>query len=529
MRLKTLTCILLGLSFVLSCGSTKDGPEKTAEPRNETGTVEVEDREGFSVKGVVLAGGEPVAGAMVSDGVNVTQTDFDGKYWLRSTTGEDLVWLSVPSGYEVSVNNGWAPQFWHRLDQTKLASGEVQRFDFSLKAVNQDRFSLCVFTDVHIRGRNELSGVSTVNGERDSVQFRRFFLPKVQAWSREHAGVPHYALVLGDMIQDYAVTDYKTGLPEYRACLRGLDFPVFHIPGNHDYTKETFTQNTWEDDEARGAKQYYIDNLGPTYYSFSIGKVHFVMLDGTRVEGGALNSYKNLVSPRQMAWLAKDLAHVSKDMHLVICCHQPFYLWKGGTGSTSGCVTNRADIISVAAGFGEVTILSGHTHYGDIANLNVNGVKVNQYTHPAVCGPFWLHHVNYDGSPNGFTSYEFNGTSYTRRQCTMDDDYDYRAILYTDYTDTDGTKQIIINVPSFEDGWTLKVLENNVQVGQPVRTQMKDPGYDAIYTSKKFPSNTYTRESSHIWKYTPVNKDALFKMVVTTPENEEITLEGRIQ
>ena len=222
MRLKTLTCILLGLSFVLSCGSTKDGPEKKAEPENGTAAVEVEDREGFSVKGVVLAGGEPVAGAMVSDGVNVTQTDFDGKYWLRSTSGEDVVWLSVPSGYEVSVSNGWAPQFWSRIDQKKLEAGEVQRFDFSLKAVNQDRFSLCVFTDVHIRGRNELSGVSTVNGERDSVQFRRFFLPKVQAWSREHAGVPHYALVLGDMILDYAVTDDKTGLPEYRMLLGPL-------------------------------------------------------------------------------------------------------------------------------------------------------------------------------------------------------------------------------------------------------------------------------------------------------------------
>ena len=209
MRAKTLTCILLGLSFVLSCGSTKDGPGKTVEPANGTGTVEVEDREGFSVKGVVLADGAPVAGAMVSDGVNVTQTDFDGKYWLRSTSGEDVVWLSVPSGYEVTVANGWTPQFWRRIDQKKLAAGEVQRFDFSLKAVNQERFALCVFTDTHIRGRKELSGVATVGGMVDSTQFRTYFLPKVQNWDKDHAGVPHYGLVLGDMIQDYAVKTFK--------------------------------------------------------------------------------------------------------------------------------------------------------------------------------------------------------------------------------------------------------------------------------------------------------------------------------
>lgn len=510
------------LLSALSCGA-EGTPDSGGD---QTVDMTVEDRAGFGVKGMVLAEGKPLAGVVVSDGINVTQTDFDGKYWLRSTADEATVWVSVPSGYEVPVEGDWSPRFWYPLDKGKTEAGEVQRFDFALRAVPQEKFSLCVFADTHIRGRNSLGSVSC---EMDSVQFRKYFVPKVQGWHEENAGVPHYGIVLGDMIQDYATVQYKTGLPEYKKCLRDLRFPIFHIPGNHDYRHEDLTGRAWEDEEARGAKQYYIDHLGPTYYSFNIGKVHFVMLDGTRIHGTAGSSAtENRVTSAQLSWLRKDLTHVSKEMHLVICCHQPLYTYSSTDNVAAGCIENRDELISLCDGFRRISILSGHIHYGDIANLEHSGVRIDQYTHPAVCGPFWLAHVNYDGSPNGFTSYVFSGTEFTRRQCSLDDAYDYRAILYTDYEDAQGNRKLVINVPAFEKGWTLTVLEDGKEVAQPVRTRMKDPGYEAMYVSRSFPSNTYTRTNSHTWLYTPVRPAALFKMIVTTSGGESFSLEGRM-
>lgn len=44
----------------------------------------IPDKDGMTIKGVVYCGDEPVQGAQVSDGVNVTLTDENGWYYLAS-------------------------------------------------------------------------------------------------------------------------------------------------------------------------------------------------------------------------------------------------------------------------------------------------------------------------------------------------------------------------------------------------------------------------------------------------------------
>ena len=102
----------------------------------------VPDMAGYTVKGQVYADYRPLEGVVISDGRNVTKTDKNGMYWLPSSyqDGDRTVWISIPSGYMVNTRNGWEPRFWHALDTKKLQSGIVQRHDFVLKSVNQDRF-----------------------------------------------------------------------------------------------------------------------------------------------------------------------------------------------------------------------------------------------------------------------------------------------------------------------------------------------------------------------------------------------------
>lgn len=518
---KTLTGIMLMLllSSGWACTRSEDKPGgSSGGGGGDTPSTDVPDRDGCLVKGMVFGDGKPLPGVVVSDGRNVTATDSQGKYWLETTSGEDFVWVSVPSGYEVPVKNGWEPQFYRELDLTKLDRHEVQRFDFQLTSRPNDDFELMVFTDTHVRGVKPDQGPNTLI---DSLLFLRNFIPTVKVWSQQNAASPRYGIVLGDMIQDWAVPTHG-GLPEYKRALKGLDFPIFHIPGNHDYNGE-YELVVQTDIEARPAKAYYRRWLGPTYYSLNIGKVHFVMLDGTQILGGGINQYKEHVTPRQIAWMQQDLAEVGPDMTLVICCHESLYRYDSKLGS---CINNTAEVMSLTDAFPEVTILSGHWHVSDICHKTRGTQKIAQYIHTGVCGAFWRGPVCPDGAGSGYTSYSFRGKTFTRFQKAYDSTYDKQAIFYDTETDaTSGKRILLVNVPAFEDGWTLKITENGVVKAQAVRQLDYDPGYiNNFYTKYNYPQSTMTyQKTSHMFRYEPVSETATFVMTVTTPEGRFYT------
>ena len=65
---------------------------------------ELEKKAGMTVYGrVVDYDGNPVPEVSVSDGVRVTHTDAEGRYWLASAKKYGYVFISVPSGYKLSL------------------------------------------------------------------------------------------------------------------------------------------------------------------------------------------------------------------------------------------------------------------------------------------------------------------------------------------------------------------------------------------------------------------------------------------
>ena len=76
--------------------------------------------------------------------------------------------------------------------------------------------------------------------------------------------------------------------------------PYFQVMGNHDYDMK-FT----DDFEAAGAFRRII---GPTYYSFNLGDVHYVVLDNMYyINKNEDRSHDTYVDDEQLAWLKKDL------------------------------------------------------------------------------------------------------------------------------------------------------------------------------------------------------------------------------
>lgn len=519
--MKRVLFIIFTLMLTLACV-----PEEKPSDSVSAGLTAVADKDGYSIKGVVSCSGIPLEGVMVSDGVHCAVTDLNGHYWLPTTIDQDLVWISMPSGYEVAVQNGWQPMFWHVLDYSKIQNGQVQQFDFELAKVNNDTFGLMVMTDVHIRGRHESIGNQTI----DSLQFLSNVRPCMDNWA---SGGNNYAIVLGDMVQDSYVVKHNTGLPQYKSLLKDLGMMVFHVPGNHEYEKGTFDAVP-EYPENREVKKYYRHHMGPSYYSFNLGKVHFVVLDGTIITGLKTSAKEDRISPRQLEWLRGDLSRAFDPMRedvpqkLVICCHQPFFSYTEKLNGVDGCVSNRNDVIKVLSdcNIKEAMILSGHVHYSEIVNeLSVNSVKINQYTHPSVCGAFWIQDYNWDDTPNGWTEYSFAGASYSRSQHAFNKELDTQVIVNTDYTNADGKKCLVINVPAYEKGWSVKVQKGLGEVSELSQQKMLAPKYRQFYTENvdayNGNHNISQREAWHHFVYPVIDHGAEYKVVVTEPDGTE--------
>jgi len=80
---------------------------------NELGSKDpfsIPDKEGCNVKGTVFDDyGTPLEGIVVSDGLQTTQTDRNGHFWLSSDLSKRrFVTVTVPSGYEIESKEGLA-------------------------------------------------------------------------------------------------------------------------------------------------------------------------------------------------------------------------------------------------------------------------------------------------------------------------------------------------------------------------------------------------------------------------------------
>ena len=69
--------------------------------------------------------GSPVVGVAVSDGVTIAQTDANGAYELPYRDNAEFVFVSVPSGYDIPLDEGGSPLIYKRVN-------EAGTYDFTL-------------------------------------------------------------------------------------------------------------------------------------------------------------------------------------------------------------------------------------------------------------------------------------------------------------------------------------------------------------------------------------------------------------
>ena len=355
-------------------------------------TVSIPDQEGATIKGRVAAKGRGVPDVVVSDGVEVTSTDQNGVYYLASKKKYGYVFISIPSNYEVSTV-GNLPQFFKYLIADNK---EVEVVNFELKPVNNDNHSMVVMTDFHLADRTD-----------DLVQYQRFVSDVNNSIATLRGqGKKVYGLTLGDLSWDNYWYSRSFALPEYIIQMNKLNTTVFNTIGNHD--NDPYMEGDWDSGAA------YRKYIGPTYYSFNIGKIHYVVLDNvdyinTGGEQGKIGSrnYKAKILDEQMEWLRKDLATVKdKSTPIVLAMHVQLNNAPKTDQSASLRLENGEELLQILFPFEKVQILTGHTH----VNYKVeNTPNLMEHNIGAVCATWWWtgkngytgNHIAQDGSPGG--------------------------------------------------------------------------------------------------------------------------------
>lgn len=482
---------------------------------------------------VASADGKPLAGVIVSDGVRVTQTDTEGMYALDSDKELGYVFISIPSGYITAADACAIPQFFAR---TAKPAGQSEQHDFTLTPVDNTRHTVIAATDHHLADRESL----------DVTQFTAEggFIDDVKAVAAATAS-PVYSICMGDMSWDEYWHKRNFMLPEFRRLYERYTFPcpVFNAMGNHD--NDPYCAS----DEAASAA--FRREIGPTYYSFNLGQLHYVVLDNivyvnTGGREGAIGKldYEVRIDDRQLAWLRADLATVAdKSAPLIMVMHAQLHWWYRGSEGVSWKYAFTRDagcLVDALAGFSEVHLVTGHSHM----NFRLLNGNLREHNIAATSGTWWWTgqiHGDYtintcrDGSPGGYEVFEVDGRDirWHYKGIGLEDDYQFRAydmneVLKNerirssgDFTpegtagglnDACGENDILVNIWGWQPDWTVRVTENGQQL-RGVRVIGKDPLHKITYTRSTVPFQT--AYNPHMWRYRASGPSTTVRIEVT--------------
>jgi len=170
---------------------------------------------------------------------------------------------------------------------------------------------------------------------------------------------PDFVIELGDF-KDMGKDKEETlaFLDEIEAEYKSFNGDVYHVLGNHDednISKASFLQHTANAGAANGKN----------YYSFTVKKVKFIVLDanynedGSDYDSGNFDWTKAYIPRQQLDWLVKEL---DTRLPVVVFLHQLLDLTQRKHGTVVG---NAEEVIAALEKHGNVlAVFQGHHHSG---------------------------------------------------------------------------------------------------------------------------------------------------------------------
>ncbi len=372
-----------------------------------------------------------VSGVSVSNGREVVVTDSNGDYELPVYDDMNL-FITKPADYAVPVDEDMIPQFNYihkEAGSPDLRFGGMEPTGPLPKAVNfpliedrvGERFQCLVFGDPQPYTNTEVGYVRETVGN--------------MLLNRDHSNT-ECMLFEGDIVGD----DLSL-YPRIKEVMSVGGLPQYYVPGNHDLD--------WDAEDDAHSFDTFRNAWGPEYYSFDVGKVHFVVLDDVRYpcngvddhpfcDPAANPAYNGVVSKRQLEWLRNDLANVPEDHLVVLNAHIPFVTFTDAAAQKHQ--VDNLDALYEIIGDRPALALSGHTHTteqimpgeyfeGWEENTGTGPAKFHQIVTGAVSGSWWAgdlndkgvpHSTQRLGSPRGYYVLDFDGADYVDTYMTFE-------------------------------------------------------------------------------------------------------------
>lgn len=344
-----------------------------------------------------------IANVSVSNGRDVVLTDKQGKYKLP-VGNDNIIFVSKPSGYKVSVDENNLPQFYYIYKpqgspklkyKGVLPTGNLPKsVDFALTPTTEnEKFSILVFGDPQVTNLEEVD----------------FFTRGIM---NEVAGIKNtaFGLSLGDL-----AFDNLNMFAPYKKAVSKAGIPWYNVLGNHDMNKDVKADSL--SDESFEA------NFGPANYSFNYGNVHFIIFDNI-IHPDPAGKNNNLIGLRkdQFDFIENDLKQVPKDKLIVLAMHVPL---SRRTEDTAPEYSRK--LFNLLAGFPHTLSLSAHTHiqYHEFFTKE-DGWKQDKphhhYNVGTTSGNWYSGELNEkgipvskmaDGTEKGYAKINFSDTNYT--------------------------------------------------------------------------------------------------------------------
>lgn len=343
----------------------------------------------LTASGLVLGpDGQPLAGALVSDGRQVVASAPDGRFQL-DTEPERVVSLCAPPGY-APPDRWWWP------------ASEAAGLELRLAAApHQPRHEVALLSDPHL-----------MDAQAPTLHYPPppggWELP-FKTWQRIAddlaARKPDLTLVTGDLCMDGDQGDPAHTQAQMALAARAmalLPAPARALPGNHDAR--------YQDDSTPPAVDLAIwrQHLGPARQVLFLGGAAWLFWDnlGRGLDSRGRPRSLGQTPEEALAWLKAALAEIPREMPLVLAAHYPpvsplvggnplgrHQLVKADSKSGLGLRDvdqSLARIVTLLQGRQLLAWIHGHEHAAHESILHLRQGSWHILGLPAVCGRWWL-------------------------------------------------------------------------------------------------------------------------------------------
>ena len=384
------------------------------------------------VTGSVVSGEEKLAGVIVTDGTNFTQTKSNGKFSFEIKDDADFVYIVTPAGYAGEWSTG-VPAFYQK------APGK-SKFDFDL--------------------------VKTLTGGPD---YKFIAVGDPQPYEDEH-----FAQLSGEPLEDLSQTTKALGLnaigialgdiswdrPElmdsWRREIVRTEIPFYPVIGNHDHVRK-------QGGDYESSAEYR-KRMCPENYAFFIGKDVFFSLDD--IIYTADKSYDEGYAAHVLAFVKGVMKYVPASADVYVAQHSPI------VGRDNGRkIINASDMMNLFEER-EVLFLSGHNHVSKSYKYRDN---IYEHNIPALCGTWWDAYHCTDGSPRGYKVYTKESGKLTWFYKAIGKDKDFQVEIFKPGQTLMHPNSVVANIWDWDSQWKVEWYEDGKPMGAMEAVQECSP------------------------------------------------------